>query len=291
MNADDFLQLTGIESYYPVLLDRFLGDLGGYSYSYMAMEDFARLDALEVRQRVYWFEILERAHCGALTSLLRLQRWLEAMRVAAESENYLNFAAAFRGLLEAAADSRYSFGDVPRMLAIGFPVIFEAVHGRSRDLTVSPELEDALIHFSHARRVSKGEQAPETHLARQMKEYITRLQGAESGPFHDAYADLCNITHPAADSILYLLEKGQDGFIRFQPNPDDAEIRALCGGGGTVVRFCVAETMAYAAVVLRLLNRFDLSELHTPAADAVSLHNLPLWQEISRLLAPSQAKH
>lgn len=180
MNSDDFLELTGIETYYPVLLHGFICDLEGYSYSYMPAEEFAQLDRLETRQRIYWFEILERAHCAALTSLLRLHRWLEAMRTAGEAENYLSFAASFRGLLEAAADSRYSFENVPRMLANGFPYLFEAAHGRGRDLVLAPELEEALIHFSHARRLSRGEGAPDAHLAKRMKDYITRLQGSDA---------------------------------------------------------------------------------------------------------------
>jgi hypothetical protein len=280
VNFDQFVHVTGIKTYYPVLLGRLTSGLDSFSYHYMPIADYKHLGPnLRESMRVYWFEILERGHCASLLALLRLHRWLEAMRMAAEFQDFLGFAASFRGLLESAADSQHALGDVPNALAAAFPYAYEAVHGRAEALVLAPDLEDDLIHFSHARKLGKGEGAPETHAAKAMKEYLTSLQGAASGNLHDAYAELCNITHPAADSLLYLLVKGPDGSIAFSKHADEQKIQDLCGRGATVVTYCVSESMIYPAVILRIVNRFELPGLHTPAAEEVSLEYVQLWAD------------
>lgn len=280
MLADEFVHLTGIKGYYPGLLGRLLTGIERFSYNYMPAAEYDRIGALHERMRIYWFEILERAHCNSLLALLRLNRWLDGMRVAAESDNFLGFAASFRGLLESAADSRHALRDVPKALAAAFSFAYEAVHGRAQSLVLAPYLESDLIHFSHGRKSEKNEEAPDAHAAKTMKEYLIALQGAPSGPLFDAYAELCNITHPAADSVLYLLTKGRDGQVAFAECADRQGIQDLCTRGGTVVTYSVSESILYPAATLRLLNRFDLDELRTPAVEAVSLEHVPLWKDI-----------
>jgi hypothetical protein len=289
VDSDEFLRRTGVENYYPVLLDRLVSRLDAFSYEYMPMAEYEHLAAdIGASMRVYWFEMLERAHCDSLLALLRLQRWLEAMRVCAEAPNFLGFVASFRGLLESAADTRHALGGVPDALAAAFPLAYEAVHGRAKIRALAPDLENDLIHFSHARRLAKGEQAPDAHAARRMTEYLASLQGAPSGPLHDAYADLCNITHPAADSVLYLLEKDPDRRVAFASGADEEQLRELLDRGGSVVTFCVSESMIYPAVILRIVNRFDLPALRTPAVEDVSFEFVELWAAVApHLVAPS----
>jgi len=86
VNSDDFVHLTGIETYYPVLLGHLISSLDSFSYHYMPMADYERLRSnLQEGMRVYWFEIVERAHCASLLALLRLHRWLESMECVLES--------------------------------------------------------------------------------------------------------------------------------------------------------------------------------------------------------------
>src|SRR5262245_10437044 len=58
--------------------------------------------------RVYWKEVLYRAHIGASISLLRLRDWVEGALVALERRKYLTCIAGMRGLLESVADSEDS---------------------------------------------------------------------------------------------------------------------------------------------------------------------------------------
>jgi hypothetical protein len=290
MNWDSFVKATPIDAYIAAL-DRFVKAERPYRYKYMASGDFARVLDLRERNRVYWFEILERAHCAAISALLRLERWLGAMSVTAASDNFLAFAASFRGLLESAADTRYALGDIPKALASTFGSVWRAVRSELTTLILSPDLEDDLIHFSHGRKLRKSEQAPESHAAKTMTIYLEALEGGASGPVHTCYAELCNVTHPAADSILYLLEKRDDGWIAFSAHADHDAIEDLCTRGSTVMTYAISESLFCPVIILRAINRFGLPELLTPVVEDVPLGHVELWQDIENcLVAPSEGQ-
>jgi hypothetical protein len=280
----DFLQATHSESY-AALLKSVLSGGRAYRYSFMPLDDYAAVADLRERNRIYWYELLERAHWSAFSSLLRADRWFDAMLVAAGAPNFLAFAAAFRGLLESAADSRYALGDVPEMLASVYPMARRAAAGTLGDIIlVAPDLENSLIHFTHAAKIPKGATAPPEHSAKTMREYLIALQGAPEGPLHECYATLCNVTHPAADSVLYFYDRDGPGTARLQPDADEVAITEMAQGGGTVVAYCLSETLVYATVVLKLVNGFGIEELQTPAADAVSTDHVELWQQVRKAI-------
>lgn len=285
MKQEQFVKATGIGNYYPALLGTLVHAGRAYQYYYMPAAEFDLLADVGQRMRVYWFEILERAHCSAITALIRLERWLEAMRGAAELENFLGFASCVRGLVESAADTRYALGDVPGGLAATFAYSYGAVHGKAISVALAPDLENDLIHFLYGRRLKSGEEAPESHTAKRMKEYLNALQEESTGPLHDCYAELCNITHPAAHSVLYLLEKRASGAICFRSDPDGAAIHDLCARSRSVITYAVSEALTYPLVILRILNRFALAELRTLEAEEISLEHVAVWNEIEHLLA------
>src|ERR1700694_70348 len=89
-------------SHVPVLVD-VLDGIGEHNYDFMSGHNFgvvAREDWIE-GQRIYWLEILYRAHFAASTSLIRTSRWIDAMLALVEHANYTAFMAAYRGCLEA----------------------------------------------------------------------------------------------------------------------------------------------------------------------------------------------
>jgi hypothetical protein len=98
--------------------------------------------------QIYWNEILGRAHLTAATAILRSRYWVDALRLGATENNLLSFAAAFRGLIESAADSWTTLRLVPVTLARDHPQILQALSGNVRmQLFLAPALEDALIHL------------------------------------------------------------------------------------------------------------------------------------------------
>jgi hypothetical protein len=67
-------------SHVPVLVD-ILDGIGEHNYDFMSGHNFgvvARQDWIE-GQRIYWLEILHRAHFASSTSLSRTSRWIDAM--------------------------------------------------------------------------------------------------------------------------------------------------------------------------------------------------------------------
>ena len=104
--------------------------------------------------RVYWTEILQRAHLTAVTAILRSRRWLFGVVQAKADNNFLVFAANLRGLLESAADSSTALKDVPATLACHHFSISESLAGGPKGDFAPRQMEDQLIHYFH------GEKAP-----------------------------------------------------------------------------------------------------------------------------------
>ncbi|MEW6778225.1 MAG: hypothetical protein AB1405_18150, partial [Bdellovibrionota bacterium] len=150
---------------------------------------------------IYWNEMLGRVHQASAATLIRQYRWIRGMVLSIKSYSYLPYAACARGFLESAADSFSTLGCVPGALADNFPQIKSAITGQFEGGFFSNEdLENKLIHFTHARKLEKDEEkiVPPSHKAETMRRYIDELQNSQ---IHDYYAFLCNITHPAAYSV------------------------------------------------------------------------------------------
>lgn len=283
MTSEEFVLATGIDVYVPTL-KQLVSAERSFRYTYVSSAEYGTIVDPRERSRIYWYEILERAHFGATASLIRLDRWLQAMDAAATTENFLAFAASFRGLIESTGDARFALGDVPMGLAATFRLAHDAIHGIPKVFALAKNLEDDLIHFSHARKLKKDESSPETHSAKTMREYLQILQGGSSGPLFSCYEELCNVTHPAATSVLYLLEKADDGALVFSSRADERSIVDLCNRGDTVVKFCVSEALMLPIVILRILNRFELPELRTPTVEGIVMDDIPLWREVEAVL-------
>ncbi len=86
-------------------------------YFFMDDDEYEKLSHRDVGEamQIYWTEILERAHIASVTAILRSRHWLSSVNLAYADRNVLAFAAAFRGLLESAADAATSLTGCGRM--------------------------------------------------------------------------------------------------------------------------------------------------------------------------------
>ncbi len=146
-------------------------------YTFTALEEYKRIvdEDLGKGMQIYWGEILARAHLTAVTAILRSRHWIGAVVSAAGSGNCLALAAAFRGLIESAADAATALKFVPLTLARDHSWIVRALSGGlAKTAFLTPEIEDTLIHFSYARHVSRTEleTLPRSHKALNVREYI-----------------------------------------------------------------------------------------------------------------------
>jgi hypothetical protein len=261
-------------------------NLKGFEYTFMPDTQFQQLIVVNTTHamEVYWRELLYRAHFAAATSIIRMHGWLAGTIGAANSANFLTFCAAFRGLLEASADSFETLNRTAPTLADAHNIVRNALAGQQRDVVLS-SLEEQLIHFSHGRRLQKGEDAPKSHRAKQATQYIASLQSNTQDLIVDCYSNLCEYTHPSALSVLCYTEANPDRTrIVLQSGNDNVLIEDFCEQYRAVMLPLVALGFVPALMTLRVLNRLPLTALHVPLADSVDLSRSEGWHEIDARL-------
>src|SRR5205807_1462669 len=102
-----------------------------------------------------------------------------------------------------------SYADIQRSLA-----------GRSPEIGPCRMLEEQLIHFLYGRKLAQSEPAPHFHSAQHMTVYIQALCTDTDRTVEHLYRDLCQIAHPAAQSVHWLLEAAPTS-LRYSEMQDD----------------------------------------------------------------------
>ena len=147
------------------------------NYKYMEEEGFSKLESVQDLQQIYWSEIIQRLHVFSCTSVKRLRKWYEAVNISYKLENYYGFCASLRGLLEATADTYFTASRVIHPISENHKMIEVALNGKAEVLSTAREVEDALIHYVFARKLSSKQkkESPESHSAKQVRDYIDSL--------------------------------------------------------------------------------------------------------------------
>ena len=228
----EFQRVFGAEvaGYLP-LVDAIVEEAVGTRYRFEPLNIYQRIlieDPVRGMQ-VYWSEMLGRSHLAAVVSILRHRQWVRSVVESARSDRFMPFAATFRCLIESVADTQDALYQVPLTLAEMAGSIERGLSGHLGDrLVVNQELEDTLIHFSHARQVGASEDAPRTHKRKTARDYLKILERSQVSNVAACYSELCEITHPAADSVkLFLRPHGSATFeLRAEPMPE--LVQAFC---------------------------------------------------------------
>jgi hypothetical protein len=239
-------------------------------------------------QSVYWLEIMQRAHLGALASLLRAKRWVEGTLAGVAQPNLLATAAALRGLIEAAADTVHGIGGVPQTLASEHARIESALHGTGSVILIAKELEDRLIHFLYARKLDGNElkSVPETHRALRTWQYNTIFEQAGVPNVKVLYSDLCQLTHPAAHSLGFALDVDERGYF-LNVNNDGEMLEMLLQEYRPTLNELIPFAFNAGILTLAVLNHFSVQQFHTPEVAAWNLSKLPLWERCVEEIAAS----
>lgn len=281
-------------SHIPVIVEVLEG-IGEHRYEFMSAERFgviAKEDWLE-GQRVYWLEMLHRAHFAACTSLIRTARWIDGMLAFSADANFTAFNAAYRGCLEAAADSYHTFRFIPGWLADFHTVIRAALSKTIEQPTLFKDLEDALIHFTHAGYVKKGEHVDPTLRAKATADYLKAL-GTEAVDVMGCYRDVCDVTHPGIGSIRcyadgFETDNGAGYSLRF--DRDAEQIEDFCREYESVSRRMIFFSVVPPMMTLRLLNDFGVAELDTPSAKRVVHDDNPAWKPFAGRIRDNSPPH
>ena len=253
-------------------------------YSFMDIEEFTELLPSDVSEgmRVYWSETLQRAHIAAVTAIMRSRSWLSAAFSTSSDKNALAFSAAFRGLLELAADTTTALIGTPMTLAHYYPVIADALSGRATKIATSSELEDELIHFSHGRYFKRSEHpnTPRSHIARSVHEYVKVFENLNAEEVAQCYRFLCDLTHPGAPSVWMWLNPldTKDTEYELSTEPDEFIIADILERYETVILDVLMFAFNAPVLVLNTLNYFPIKKLHTQELPNHDLDGNAAWR-------------
>lgn len=254
-------------------------------YTFMDMETYNEIVRRnpEEAQAIYWHEIILRIHLASCSGLRRHGEWLRSLVTAVETDCLFGAYASYRGFLESAVDSLYSLGTIPKAIAEHLPTIINRLKQKPTDTVfLSPELENRLIHFSHGRKLERGESADPVHAAKQIREYLDAIKDVGAENVHELYSELCAMTHPSADSVViwYCDEKAAHSVVWRRNNISNR---------ATFFEFLdrwkeTSELIVNAAFVpifmnLRILHKFDFLP-KIPDLKSFPFDAFPAWKHI-----------
>ncbi|WP_077261235.1 hypothetical protein [Vibrio campbellii] len=226
------------------LLDSVDQKIARVGYRYQEMENFAKIDNVEELQFVYWNEMLQRYHFCCATTLLRLKKWFEALKLSYDAENYYGFCTALRGIIESCADSFYLFGKITYAFADNFSHIKQAVTGQSKIALLSEEAENELIHYMYARKLTKEEKnsAPSCHNVKLVSDYLNVMK---SEKLNELYSELCQVSHPSMLSLIPFVYSTEEHAIILHGDTVDSSLNK-----GLINRF---DETIYQATILAII--------------------------------------
>lgn len=288
-NASDNVEIAVFGNDGPKLLENIRTVLRGLDhtpvrYRYLSIEEHKELFLKDpvAGVRLQIVELLYHSHFASVATLVRAYRWAEGCLAAYSQDLFLPFCASARGLLEAVGDSFDALPRVPLALAQNHEVIKNALAGVSPPVNLRyKEIEDILLHFSHARRVDRSEknQVPEYLPAKLASVYTKPLEDFAPGNFYGWYQELCEFAHPASDSVCYMLVPNEDGRLELQPSVDRERIHAHISAHQDRLAELLRLSQVPALVMLRVLAHIGPAELNVRTLDQLNISHIKLWQK------------
>jgi len=234
--------------------------------------------------KIYWTEILQRAHLAALTSAVRHDRWFFGAVATASAENFLAFAACLRGLVEACSDSYYSLSTIGITFAENYGKITAAIQGTLDEfLLASEDVENKLLHFQFAGRHDSKNLSP-VYRSRTAREYLNSIVADDRRDIVALYERLCALAHPADDSLSWLLSRPDEESLALGASRDAKAIAQFCDRHRVAILDTIQRGVNSDLLILKTLNTFSDVQLRTPVVDTVDLPNTPAWGRISRAI-------
>ena len=281
-------------------LVRMVDDLGlnrpTTRYRFMDDDEYEVLLSRDVGDgmQVYWAEVLARAHIASVTAVLRSRHWLSGVHSAYSDRNALAVAASFRGLLESAADAATSLTHIPLTLADLHSTISESLLGRARDVVISSQLEDELIHYSHGRYIKPSERAstPPSHRARSTQEYLKAFGDLRADKIAQCYRFLCDLTHPGTPSVWMWFGPADSAVPEFtiSTGQDEYIISSFLDEYATVPLDVLMLAFNAPVLVLKTLNYFPIKDLHTSGLLSWNLDGIAAWTRCRSVLEARSAQ-
>ncbi len=268
-------------------------NIRGVVYNYTSGEDFLKIDSIAEMQLVYWSEIVQRMHVCAATSIKRVKKWYDAANSTYNADNYYGLSASLRGLVEACADTFYTAGRIIDPICTNFATIENALKGDATKVFLSESIEDELIHYVFARKISMSEKAavPNSHAAKQVRTYLDSI--ADQGVI-DLYAELCQVAHPSAISLLpFLLSTKEHSLILHKELIDRQLMDNLLKRHKAAILTASNMSILPSMCILKLINEFHAPITEALRTDEQSLQpaiKSDLWKDMAGKIRASRER-
>jgi len=268
------------------LVNELARTLQNFKYEFFSTDEISDLllnEKVSEGMKYYWIELLNRLHFASSTSILRNQRWIRGILNSYVDQNYYTFAASFRGLLESVADSTDSLLQIPNNLADIAYMVRDIVHNKPvKQFVIAKELEEKLMHYSHARKLEKNNQFPKYFNAKSNQDYLQQFNDPQ---IKDCYSELCEITHPAARSVLFFLTNDppdQDKHWVLVNDQDSLQIQVFCFKFKQIMPKILYLGINLPLINLKLLNFFELPNITTPIVNKLGMKQVQLWNDLKQ---------
>lgn len=268
-----------------------LDDASGIQYTAVFLDPNPEISLVEpsvwpLLRACYVLSLLERSHLACVVTLARNHRWLNGVLSNSESSNLLAFSACLRGFLEAAADSHDVLQHLPPTLIEGRDFLYTALHQPTlvqQEFTFS-ELEDRLIHFAFAQRQTKGAAGPSHHEPKATTHYIRQMQNFGVEGAIELYAELCELTHPAAPSVDCFLDTKPCSYTLNFQRDHDCIVSLLGRHNGALLKllmYSFNSALTGLAFLSRLAPGWPAPLDHNLRDIKLAARNLPLFDELA----------
>ncbi|BBF41927.1 hypothetical protein lbkm_0607 [Lachnospiraceae bacterium KM106-2] len=288
-----------IKKYYAVYSDA-VGKIKHRKYEYTNIDGFMYIFTegffngdIRKAQQIYWKEILLRAHFAAVTSLIRNEKWLTGVIMGISTRNLMVFSSSLRGFLESTADSFFSLESLPTSLALNFKNINLAIKGELNQFFVNDDIESRLIHYQFAKRGKKGVDE-KSSIAHTNAEYINDFDINKIG-IRDLYAELCEVTHPAANSVKCFTQEKiiseRYSYLVTSTEADYDVISEIITEYSNQIEYLLKGGISLYCICLKILTLFDFEDIHSEYINESifeSILNKNAWNEVLEMIDKGQ---
>jgi hypothetical protein len=168
-----------------------------------------------------------------------------------------------------------------------------ALEGKLDFIVCSEKLENELIHYIHARKLTGKEKKTEplSHSALLVSEYLKDLKDINS-EIEGLYSELCQISHPSFFSLQLFLYENEHGLVFHNENETNILlINNMLDRYKHSISDVFISVTAGALIILNIINKFDYKELFVDFEWLSLIENSNLWKQCTDLISKSEYEY
>ncbi len=287
-----------------LIVSNLLKDIEVKKYYYQGTGSFIN-DTLQVftgnmkmneHMYVYWHELIMRMHYSSVTCLMRNSKWLSGIVNSIENNNYILFAASMRGFFESMVDTTYSIATKGSEVAMNFMNINLSLTKQMSKNFMAGKFEEDLIHFGYASKESFKKDKDPNHKPKLMRDYISDFDLPGSEMRHEFYSELCEITHPAANSVncfsKEIIIDSRKSYLITDDTRDNELIREFCNKYNVLIEILLKLSVSIPVINLKVINLLECEDLYSPSIENSFINKYieegPAWKDILVLIGGNE---